>query len=139
MGTDAYSEFARLLRQLEDWYADSVRAITYDAAPGTHETGHAVLLRKRYPGPDWRAEWAHAANNPIMQAAILRSLEDELYGLTHGPSQAGPASGLHRGTSEWRLAVGQADGSLRTVARRFGISHTEVRRLRLQHREAQAP
>jgi hypothetical protein len=121
--------FERLLKQLEDWHADSVRARAYDGGSGLHEAGHAILLRNKYPGPDWRRLWRDS--DDITREGILRSLEEELYGLDHGPSQSGPASGLHRGTREWRLAVASADGSLRAVARRFGISHTEVRRLRL--------
>lgn len=124
------AEFDRLLGQLEDWHADSVRARAYDAGGSTPEPGHAILLRNRYPGPNWRKLW-NEAQDDVARAAILRALEDEFYGLSHGPSQSGPASGLHRGTKEWRRAVASADGSLRAVARRFGISHTEVRRLRL--------
>lgn len=131
MGTDASTVFHRLLHELEDWYADSVRARAYDADSAAPEAGHAILMRNKYPGPDWRKLWRDTSSVDG-RMEILRALEDEIYGLSHGPSQASPASGLHRGTREWRLAVGSADGSLRTVARRFGVSHTEVRRLRAE-------
>lgn len=123
-------EFRALLRELEDWYADSTRAITYDGpGHGASEPGHRILRVNLYPGPDWRAEWRHCASD-VCRQAIIRALRDEIFGLDHGPSQSGPASGLHRGTREWVLAVASADGSLRAVGRRFGISHTEVKRLR---------
>jgi hypothetical protein len=126
--------FDHLLTQLEDWYADSVRARAYDGGggSGTREAGHAILLRNRYPGPDWRRLWREAEGDPARQGTLLDAVKDELHGLSHGPSQSSPASGLHAGTQEWRQAVAAADGSLRAVARRFGISHTEVRRIRLQ-------
>lgn len=122
------------MRGLEDWYADSMQARAYDADPGagTREAGHRVLRVQRYPGPPWRRLWYEADGNPLAEQAIIRALKEEIYGLDHGPSQAGPASGLHRGTREYRRAVAGAEGSLRAVARRFGISHTEVRRIRLQ-------
>lgn len=129
-----HDEFLRLLTRLEDWYADSVKARAYDAGGTPPPAEHAVLRRNRYPGPDWRKLWDEAEND-LTRAAILRSLEDELHGLSHGPSRVGPASGLYQGTKEWRCAVAKAEGSLRTVARRFGISHTEVRRLRLRGQE----
>lgn len=139
------AEFRALLRQLEDWYADSTRAVTYDGpGHGASEPGHRILRVQPYPGPDWRDIWREAtdSSNAAAQQAIIRALADELFGLDHGPSQSGPASGLHRGTREWALAVARADGSLRAVGRRFGISHTEVRRLRAAHpaerQEAQA-
>ena len=125
------AEFRALLHQLEDWYADSTRAVTYDGpGHGASEPGHRILRVQPYPGPDWREEWAQCGGSLVCQQAILRALTDELFGLDHGPSQSGPASGLHKGTREWALAVARADGSLRAVGRRFGISHTEVRRLR---------
>jgi len=133
MGRDAQDEFFALLRHLEGWYADSVRARSYEAGGGSPPAEHAVLLPNRYPGPNWRQRWRCSAGDAEARAAIIDALKDEVYGLTHGPSQSSPASGLHRGTQEWRTAVAMADGSLRAVARRFGISHTEVRRLRLQH------
>lgn len=133
MGTDAYRRFIRALNQLEDWHADSVRAT--DIRPigsGQHDAGHAILLRNKYPGPDWRRLWVAACGDRDAQLAILTAVEDELYGLSHGPSRAGKASGLHRGTEEFRRAVAHEPGSLRKVARKFGISHTEVRRIRLR-------
>lgn len=133
MGIGKDAEFHRLLHQLEDWYADSVRARAYDEGGGSPAAEHAVLRVNRYPGPNWRQLWRAACGDHRAQHEILDSLEEELYGLEHAPSKAGPASGLHRGTQEWRLAVASADGSLRAVARRFGISHTEVRRLRQAH------
>lgn len=125
--------FDRLMSALEDWYSDSTRAMALDAqgGSGTKEHGHAILRRNKYPGPDWRGAWA--ALDPFDtegERLIIEALEEEIYGLSHSPSKAGPASGLHRGTSEWRMAVASADGSLRAVARRFGLSHTEVRRIR---------
>lgn len=129
MGKDATDiVFERLVRQLEDWHADDVKARAYDTGGSPAEAGHAILHRRRYPGPNWRRAWSdpHADRR-----AILLDLEDEIYGLSHSPSQASPASGHHRGTTEWRQAVADADGSLRAVARRFGISHTEVRRIRM--------
>lgn len=133
---DAYPEFDRLMRGLEDWYADSMRARAYDADPGSgsREAGHRVLRVQSYPGPNWRTLFYEASRHEdlVAQQAIIRALREEIYGLDHGPSQAGPASGLHRGTREYRQAVANAEGSLRQVARRFGISHTEVRRIRLQ-------
>lgn len=128
MSTDARFKF--LLKQLEDWYADDVRAIPIDGSSGSHEPGHVILRVRKYPGPNWRQRWNVADDDERL--AILKALEDEIYGLDHGPSMAGPAAGLHRGTLEFRRAVGMADGSLRAVARRFGISHTEVRRIRLE-------
>lgn len=130
-------DFERQMRALEDWYADSTRAQAYDVGSGpvdgSASGGHQVLHVAPYPGPNWRREFrlAARADDLTRAAAINRALEDELYGLDHAPSQSGPASGLHRGTLEWRRAVAEADGSLRAVARRFGISHSEVRRLRL--------
>lgn len=134
--TDPRAEFERLMGALEDWYVDSVAAVDLDSAGGGSRGvgGHRVLRANKYPGPDWRREFAvqeDLANPPGMEA-INRALRDELYGLDHGPSRSGPASGLHRGTREWKLAIAQADGSLRAVARRFGVSHTEVRRLRFE-------
>ena len=133
VGMDAYHRFDRAMTQLEDWYSDSTRAMALDAqgGSGTKEHGHAILRRNQYPGPRWRELWAGLdANDTEGERLIIEAVEDELYGLDHGPSQASPAAGLHRGTAEWRLAVATADGSLRAVARRFGISHTEVRRIR---------
>jgi hypothetical protein len=130
-----YTEFDGLMRQLEDWYADDVRAMALDALPGANDEGTKVLHVHRYPGPPWRRLWAEAEyhDNLQAQAAIINALEEEIYGLDHSPSNSGPASGLHRGTREWNLAIATADGSLRAVARRFGLSHTEVRRIRLQY------
>jgi hypothetical protein len=131
----AWAEFDRLMRQLEDWFSDSTKAMALDAqsGSGTKEHGHVMLRRNKYPGPNWREEWARLdPMNVEGERAIIEALQEELYGLDHGPSQSGPASGLHRGTEEWRLAVARSDGSLRAVARRFGISHTEVRRIRAQ-------
>lgn len=123
---------------LEDWHADDLRArdLAGSSGPSSGVGGHRVLRARSYPGPKWREEWRAAteAGNLVAQEAIIRALRDELYGIDHGPSQSGPASGLFRGTREWKQAVGQADGSLRAVARRFGVSHTEVRRLRLEVR-----
>lgn len=131
---DVYQEFDRKMRALEDWYSDSMQAQAYDAqrGHGAKEHGHVILRAQKYPGPNWRHLWYVADNSPLAQAAILRALTEELYGLDHGPSQAGPASGLHRGTREWKHAIATADGSLRSVGRRFGVSHTEVRRLRIE-------
>lgn len=131
---DPYDEFNRLMTALEDWYVDSVQARDYNASPGTASAGHRILRRNRYPGPPWRAEFAAATRegDPVRQQAIIRAIRDELFGINHSPSQSGPASGLHRGTREWRLAVASADGSLRAVARRFGTTHTTVRRLRVE-------
>lgn len=130
---DAYREFDRLMRQLEDWYSDSVRAIALDAqdGAGNHENGHRILHAQKYPGPNWRKLWAQLpADDDAGEQAIISALKDELYGLDHSPSQSGPASGLHSGTQEWKYAIAKADGSLRAVARRFGVSHTTVLRLR---------
>jgi hypothetical protein len=134
MAQDAYHEFDRLMTGLEDWYSDSMRARAYDAdqGHGASKPGHVVLHVNRYPGPPWRRLFYEADGDPVAQQAIIAALKEEHYGLTHSPSQAGPASGLHRGTAEWRSSVAGADGSLRAVGRRFGISHTEVRRIRLQ-------
>ena len=134
MGKDAATHFFSVLRQLEDWYADDVRATDIRPLGSGHAgaPGHRILRANRYPGPDWRKLYGAACGDPDAQAGIVKAVEDELYGLSHGPSLAGPASGLHRGTAEFRRAVGMADGSLRAVARRFGISHTQVRRLRLE-------
>lgn len=132
---DPYAEFDRLMTYLEDWYADSTRAAAPDAdrGHGASEAGHRILHANRYPGPRWRYIWKQQAqNDPGQQQLIISALRDEVYGLDHSPSQSGPASGLHRGTKEWRLAVASADGSLRAVARRFGISHTEVARIRAE-------
>lgn len=138
-GVTPYTEFDRLMTALEDWYADSTRAQSYDGpGHGARKPGHAILLRNEYPGPQWRRLWYEADDDPVAQAAIINSIEEELYGLSHSPSRAGPSSGLHRGTKEWALAVASADGSLRAVARRFGVSHTEVRRQRLAHPELRA-
>lgn len=127
-----YDEFDRLMSALEDWYADSTRAQAYDGpGHGSSDPGHRILHVNRYPGPPWRRLWAET--NELGRAAILRSLDDELFGLSHGPSRAGPASGLVRGTQEFDRTVARASGSLRAVARRFGVSHTEVRRLRMEH------
>ena len=130
-------EFDRLIAALEDWYSDSVKAKAFDADTGhaSGKPGATMLRANRYPGPPWRRLWdeATATQNLQAQAAILRSLHDEIYGLTHSPSRAGPASGLHRGTQEWSKAIASAPGSLRQVARTFGVSHTEVRRQRLAH------
>jgi hypothetical protein len=133
-GDPRWREFLRLVVQLEDWHADSVRARAYDGAggSGTREHSHAILRVNRYPGPDWHRLWREAHDVPGAQQAIIDSLRAELHGITHSPSQASPASGLHAGTQEWRLAIAHSEGSLRAVARRFGISHTEVRRIRLQ-------
>lgn len=145
MSKDARRDYLRRLYRfvkawtyLRDWYCDGgqVRARGFAGAgtPTSDPTQGDVVLRCwKYPGPNWVAEWNAQKNNPAGQEAILRALEEEIYGLTHSPSLAGPASGLHKDTAEWRLAVATADGSLRAVARRFGISHTEVRRLRMQH------
>lgn len=117
---------------LEDWYCDGVKAQTYDSSPGAHDPGHAILRLQPYPGPPWRKLWQET--NELGQAAIIHALRDELYGLSHGPSQAAPAvSGLHPGTAEWKHTVATAEGSLREVARRFGTSHTTVRGLRMEH------
>lgn len=133
VSTDAYTEFDSRMRYLEDWYADSLRATAYDAdrGHGASDPGHKVLRANHYPGPAWRRLWYEADGNPVAQAAIINALDEEIYGLSHSPTLASPASGLHRGTREWRTAVATADGSLRAVARRFGISHTEVRRIRI--------
>lgn len=134
----ARDEFERLMRQLEDWYADSVRAVAPDADRGhaASPVGHRILHVNSYPGPNWREAWARLDPDDLAgEQAIIRALGEELYGLDHGPSQSGPASGLHRGTREWSLAVASADGSLRAVARRFGVSHSTVRRERLAHPE----
>lgn len=136
--TSARTEFERLMRALEDWYADDTRALDFAGASGGssgHGSGHRVLRKRPYPGPNWREEFQQAEdrNDPVAQEAINAALREELYGLDHGPSKAGPASGLFRGTKEWEWAVAAADGSLRAVARRFGTSHSEVRRLRLKH------
>lgn len=140
-GDPTYAEFDRLMRELEDWYADSIKARDYDASPSHGEGGHRILLKNRYPGPPWRRLWFEASDpeapNLTQQAAIIRSLEEEIYGLTHGPSRSGPASGLHRGTHEFNLAVATAPGSLRQVARTFGLSHTAVRKIKLAFEEGQ--
>lgn len=130
---DAYREFDRRMVMLEDWYADSTKAMALDAqgGSGTKEHGHTILRRNPYPGPRWRELWREAHGDPVQQALIIRALDEEIYGLDHGPSMASPAAGLHRGTREWRLAVAHAEGSLRHVGRRYGLSHTEVRRIRL--------
>lgn len=119
---------------LEDWYADSLKGRAYDADPGraASEPGHRVMRAQKYPGPPWRRLWYEANGDLVAQQAIIRALRDEIYGLSHGPSQAGPASGLHKGTREYRRTIAEAPGSLRQVARTYGISHTEVRRIRLQ-------
>jgi hypothetical protein len=130
-------KFHDLLRQLTDWHSDSVRAQAYDTSgAGAAAPGHAVLRRNNFPGEqEYRRRWAamQKMDGPAQieeRIAIFNDLEAEIYGLSHGPSRVGPASGLHRGTAEWRLAIAESDGSLRAVARRFGVSHTEVRRLR---------
>lgn len=132
--------FQRLYGGLQDWYADDMRARAFDASsgPASGQAGHRILRQGRYQGPPWQRLWdeARAKGNLVAQAAILHALDGEIYGLSHGPSLSGPASGLHRGTREFDLAVASADGSLRAVARRFGVSHTEVRRLRFQYPEA---
>lgn len=128
-------EFHRLMGSLEDWYADSVQAQDYAGNGGTPTHGHAILCVQPYPGPAWRRLWKETLDHadPLLsRAAILRSLEDELFGLSHGPSRVGKASGLHPHTDEWRVEIATAEGSLRAVARRFGVSHTTVRALRLQ-------
>lgn len=132
MGKEA--EFLRLLHYLEGWHADSVRARSYDGpGHGSHDAGHAMLLANRYPGPNWRQLWRAACGDGDARDGLLTALRDEVHGLTHSPSQAGPASGLHPGTQEYREAVRTSDGSTRAVGRRFGISHTEVRRIRMSN------
>lgn len=136
-----YSEFDRLMSGLEDWYRDSVQAQSYDGHPGSHELGHVILTSQPYPGPPWRALWEEASTHdqPLLtRAGIIGALEDELYGLSHGPSLASPASGLHPNTEEWRRAIAQHPGSLREVGRRFGVSHTQVKRLRVDYGRSDA-
>jgi hypothetical protein len=124
-----YPAFNRLVNELEDWYRDGVQAQAYDGSPGTHHPGHRILRSQPYPGPNWRRLWAES-QGPENDRAIIESIEAEIYGLSHGPSRSGPASGLHHGTVEWKLAVATAPGTLRSVARTFGVSHTTVRTLR---------
>lgn len=137
---DSYELFDGLMTTLEDWYSDSTKAQAYDASKGhgSHDLGHSILRANKYPGPPWRRLWYESDGDPVAQKAIIRALQEEIYGLSHGPSRAGPAGGLHRGTKEWSLALASADGSLRAVGRRFGVSHTEVRRQRLAHPGASA-
>ncbi len=125
------SDFNSLLAALENWHCDSVQAQSYDSQPGAREHSHSMLLAQPYPGPNWRARWARAT--PEQQGQIIHDLQNELYGLSHSPSQASVgASGLHPGTMEWKLAIARAEGSLRSIARRYGTTHTTVRALKLQ-------
>lgn len=123
------------MTRLEDWHADSVKAQDYAGSSGTHEHGHAILRVQPYPGPNWRAKWAEAERlgDLMRMAQILHLLENELYAIDHGASHASPgASGLYPGTLAWKHAVAHSEGSLRAVARQFGISHTAVRAVRLE-------
>lgn len=130
-----YSDFDTLMTRLEDWYADSVQAQDYAGSSGSHEHGHAILRVQPYPGPDWRQRWAEAERlgDYMRLAEILHVLENELYAIDHGASLASPgASGLYPGTYGHRHAMAHSEGSLRQVARRFGVSHTTVRAARLE-------
>lgn len=130
-------DFERLMSLLEDWYADSTRARAYDAdgGPGSTDPGHRVLRANRYPGPPWRQLYREATERSDLraQAAIVNALEDEIYGLDHSPSMAGPASGLHPGTQEYERAIALHDGTTRFVARKFGVSQSTVVRYRAKH------
>lgn len=129
-----FREFDTLMTRLEDWYADSVQAQDYAGSSGSHEHGHAVLRVQPYPGPPWRRLWAAAdrVGDELAQGRILHELENELYAIDHSAYLASPASGLHPGTRAWRDAVANSEGSLREVARKFGVSHTTVRTVRLE-------
>lgn len=137
-----YSDFDTLMTRLEDWHADSVKAHDYEGGSGSVEHGHAILRVQPYPGPNWRAQWAAAerSGDLMRMATILHLLENELYAIDHGASHASPqVSGLYPGTFAWKHAVAHCEGSLRAVARKFGISHTTVRAVRLEVRDGQAP
>lgn len=134
-----YSDFDTLMTRLEDWHADSVKAQDYAGSSGSPEHGHAVLRVQPYPGPNYRKQWAEAerVGDLLRMATILHVLENELYAIDHSPSLASPAaSGLYPGTRAHRHAMATAEGSLRQVARRFGVSHTTVREARLEHGQA---
>ena len=118
-------QFDELASRLEDWYRDDVQAQSYEGGPGTTEHGHAVLQSQAYPGAHPRRLWANA-QTLVDRAQIIHDLENELYAISHGASKAGPSSGLHPGTAEFDYAVATAEGSLRAVARRFGVSRRTI-------------
>lgn len=95
--------FLRLLRALEDWYADPQRAIDYANRPpvrgGQHGESKMALPQER-PPINWRVEWRGARSLPDPQARREEILWAILYELDPRAPQVQQAKGFYGETQK---------------------------------------
>ncbi len=120
--------FVAALKSLQDWHTDSLKARDYNSPGVSSGKPAARMLRaQEYPSTRTALDRWRGARSDLEREEIIEDLEAEFYGLGVGPSRKYEE---HPGTVPLRRAIATAGGSLRHVARQFGVSHTTVSRYR---------
>lgn len=125
--------FLGALRRLQDWHLDSVKAQTFGGTAAS-APGPRVLQGQSYPGTHaWLGRWG-AAGSDEHREELIAAIEDEFYALGMAASRRSAASDgparVFVGTLEHRRLVAASEGSVRQVARLWGISKSCVHRYR---------
>jgi hypothetical protein len=122
-------EFLSALERLCSWYADSVKAQSFDG-PSISSTkpGHVELRIQPYPDEsNWRHRWKHARGD-AERREIISELDVEYADLLVSPSK----KHLYwEGTLEKKRAIAPTRRGLRRrVARIWGVAPSTVRKYR---------
>ncbi len=125
------NEFESSLQRLKTWYADSVKAQSFDGPSISHTKPGAVQFRvQSYPHETyWRSRWS-LAKGEGGRREVVEELEREFRELSTSPSKK------HRyvlNTLEWKAAIACEEGSSAHVARLWCVAPSTVRKYRKLH------
>jgi hypothetical protein len=125
--------FNKALSRLCHFYADSVKAVSFDGPSIAHTKPGAVELRlQSYPDlHEWKHRWRQCRSD-VEREAVIAELEVEYQNLCLSPSK----KHTHvLNTLEWKVAIASEEGSSEHVGRLYGVASSTVRKYRKMHRQ----